>query len=96
MPRVFFASDSRPTIIRTRMHSDQFVTAAIDPRSGRISLRDPGSVTSAAGDLKLLNGVKAANDNASNLSDLLLRLKQMVSAPGLAYIKTKSACSRAA
>ncbi|KAL7409275.1 mediator complex subunit MED14-domain-containing protein [Mrakia frigida] len=66
--------DDEPSKLLVRIHGDEFITVSMDPRSGRISIRDAGDVI-PSDDTRLVQAAKAVNLDPSTLNDILIRLK---------------------
>jgi hypothetical protein len=64
--------------MQIRLHGAQFVSVFVDPRSGRIVLRDKNEVFSASGESRLMMSMRMVNDNPAVLNDVLVRLKLSV------------------
>ncbi|PCH43924.1 MED14-domain-containing protein [Wolfiporia cocos MD-104 SS10] len=62
-------------VLRTRLCADEFVVIAIDPRTGRLNLRDTGDLASAGKTRRYALFADKVNENPTLLSEILIRLK---------------------
>ncbi|CDZ98251.1 Thyroid hormone receptor-associated coactivator complex component (TRAP170) [Phaffia rhodozyma] len=69
--------DPGSLILQVRIHGKQFIHVFVDPRSGKINLRDSDDVISSTGESTLQQLTARLNENPtpSALNDVLMRLK---------------------
>lgn len=76
--------------IQVRLHGSQVVSVFVDPRSGRIVLRDKNEILAVSGESKLMMSMRMVNDNPAVLHDVLVRLKLAVRSPHLSFLSSST------